>query len=292
MEPISSSAIYNQCNRREVDWIHLRIFQIEPLPNPELTREVVRDYLDFSTDNCEVVENLARDSVTQLLPDTHLEWIDRNNSRLLRWLHHYCFREQPRGIPPTFTRLLVDIKISEPRIYDHVIQRLDSWSIPIQEKEIFITRAKLAWSNIIIQEEKKMAWLDKHNETQVKWVWGFIKQNWNPPLDLLGGTVNLYSPENMCAVDANEMFSCVHTFFDCWSRHPAELKEFRAKVKRSWAQQKYRINLDGRKQSTFVLSVKAKKQLKDLSKARNINMNQMLEYIIDEEAKRNSHKKQ
>src|SRR5690606_41992858 len=74
-------------------------------------------------------------------------------------------------------------------------------------------------------------------------------------------------------------------------RSPEKLQLLQLRMNRAWAQQKYRANLKNKKkkQSTYALSMEAKSQLQILAKKSNVNLNQMLEYIIDQAFK--NHKK-
>lgn len=71
---------------------------------------------------------------------------------------------------------------------------------------------------------------------------------------------------------------------DNWSADEAESEKLQGAMKKAWAQQKYRANLKNKdkKQSTFAISNQTKRHLETLAKVHNVNLNQMLEYIIDE----------
>jgi post-segregation antitoxin (ccd killing protein) len=88
-----------------------------------------------------------------------------------------------------------------------------------------------------------------------------------------------YSPINI-----EEVYSYIQSIYDCCEQY-SQMYDSVRKMKQAWAQQKYRLNLNGRKQSTFVLRAEAKEQLQELARARNINLNQMLETIIEKEYK-------
>lgn len=140
----------------------------------------------------------------------------------------------------------------------------------ISIKKTFIDKAISIWSKLLFDNNKKLRWLNKSDETQLKWIWGYLNENMpNFP----------YSP-----IDIEGMYSYIQSIYDCCEQYSQEYESLR-KMKQAWAQQKYRLNLNGRKQSTFVLSAEAKEQLQEMARARNTNLNQMLQTIIEKEYK-------
>src|SRR5690606_34483636 len=113
-------------------------------------------------------------------------------------------------------------------------------------------------------------WLDENNEHQVKWAWGYIHRKPDRP--------HLYAPTNV-----DEFYTYTIATLDHRFSHPAEFREYVAKMRGAWAQAKYRANLDGRKPSTYVLSNTAIEQLKKLSRSKRLPLNEVLEDLIDDE---------
>jgi hypothetical protein len=58
----------------------------------EENKSSLERYMRDSGSNEAQVISLQAESKYRLLPDKELEWIDRDNPRLLRWLKHYCFQ--------------------------------------------------------------------------------------------------------------------------------------------------------------------------------------------------------
>lgn len=72
--------------------------------------------------------------------------------------------------------------------------------------------------------------------------------------------------------------------FDTWCGDTGNLYLLQTSMKQAWAQQKYRSTLIAKKkkQSTYVLGEKTKENLEEIAIARNVNLNEMLEHIINE----------
>jgi len=269
MRLIKSVKIFSD---REISWVFSQVFVGEVMPNSiDQMRGRLKSYVDSSEENFVKVSELQRQSEQYLVQDKELSWIDSKNVRLMRWLAYrwsnldsksewlfdLWIKKQEGKVIPTF-------------IYDdYLITNFDLWITPITQKIALLEETKKQWSDLL-QMDKELAWIDPTDKKQVQWAWEYLKMHSNQNLN--------YSPTS-----TEETYSYILTVFDVWQGHPAERKEAIRKIRGAWTQKKYRQNLNGKKPSTYVLSTEAKSNLKKLAEARNINMNQMLEYIINKE---------
>lgn len=228
------------------------------------TRVELLNYMDLSDQHFNKVHSSYRDAKYYLLQDSEIDWIKEDDMRLQRWLIYYLSHYESTEIP-----IRVSFNWPDAGKYHRVINALDIWDAEVDVKKSTIQTAKLLWSKNLLQD-KKLKWLDPQNETQIEWAWRYINDNQQLKMHAISATSN------------QERYLGVMETFDCW-QNPLELKDFRETMKRAWAQHKYRLNLNGRKQSTFVLSIEAKDQLQKMAKTQNVNLNQMLEYLINKE---------
>ena len=259
--------IIGEFSDRTINWIHERLNYNGPyISSSEQKRTLIQLHMHNSKENYERVEDLSRQGESHQLPDEELEWVERNNFRLLRWIIHYCscLYEADTYIPT-----LINTQATDLELYDYFVTSLDLWSENLQRKRLTLFHAKSAWSKLL-QKDKDLSWLDGQNDHQIEWVWGYLNVNITIPYK--------YNPTN-----SGEMFSYILSIFDCWEGPQAEMQLLQGKMKRAWAQQKYRNNLKDRKQTTFVLSLDTKEQLQKMAKTQNVNLNQMLEYLINKE---------
>lgn len=265
------SWIVAELNNREVNCAYrqLLLYAEDAAFTIAERRKVLEQHLRTYEDKSEFTQNLRLRCEAKLLPDKELEWLDRDNTRLMRWLmHDWLHISSPSPIPPT-----QKVLGGEPEYYDHFLEALDGWNEDLQRKRSELSRIKLAWSKKL-EEDKQLAWLDKHNSSQIEWAWKYLKLNLPSYID-----ISQYSP-----INTKEMYIDIFSVFDTWYGNTTPLYRLQVSMKQAWAQQKYRTNLKNEKkqQSTYVLSTEAKLQLKTLAKKNNVNLNQMLEHIIDQ----------
>jgi hypothetical protein len=210
-----------------------------------------------------------------LLPDNEFVWLEPNNYRLNAWLKIYCLRNPVHHGGVAGNKLmLINESTDTGDLIRVFIGYFDFWSEPLEGKRKFLNDLKTAWANQLGQD-KQLEWLDKRNEPQIRWAWEYL--NNHTPFQPSAR----YSPINI-----DEMYTYIFTSLDHCFGHSAERRECIAKMRRAWTQLKYRANLNGRKQSTYALNTNTKTQLKQLAKAKRLPINEVLEYLIEDEYSR------
>lgn len=270
--------IIQQFTDREVDWLYSRVnWQVRiEVATTDARREIIGEYIQLNKNNLNEVLDLQKASKYHLLENTEIDWIEQNNYRLLRWI---AGRKSPIN-PYQLEEIpgITNKTLSAEQLYTHFIRTLDNWGDSIEHKKSTLNNIKIVWSDLL-RRDTKLTWLKQNDDSQIEWAWEYVKEKEKPGISL------------RAAITVQEKYLGILEVFDCWPLHEAELQIFQDTMKRAWAQQKYRASLkhEKKKQSTYVLSTEAKSQLKVLAKKNNVNLNQMLEYIIDQAFK--SHKK-
>lgn len=272
--------ILNEFTDREINWIDSRLANSSPrLEGDEIKRSRVGEFMHQDEECYRNVKQLRLDSSSYLLADDELEWMESTDRKFLNWLktRHFPLDEtgplyQMVAAPPLPAKTM---NLPGASFYRAYISHLDDWDVELQIKRDFLSFVRSEWY-YQQQLDKKLRWIDMKNPEQINWIWEYLQQN------LIRTSNYNLSNNNFDPINDEEMYFSIFTRFYEWQRHPAELKEIQGRMKQAWAQQKYRSSLKGRKQSTYVLSDQTKKQLKTLAGINNVNLNQMLEYIINE----------
>jgi hypothetical protein len=153
---------------------------------------------------------------------------------------------------------------------NYLIELIDSIKLTKDLKINQINQVKSLWSNYE-SKQKDIKWIDEYNIAQVNWAWDYLKKSNNlaflpnPPmetlyryfyviasLDLMGFTKNL---------DAKELFL--------------------NKMKKTWAQKKYRDSDKIKKPHHLPLTKNRHEQLKNLAEYFNKSIPDVLDFVIE-----------
>lgn len=153
---------------------------------------------------------------------------------------------------------------------NYLIELIDSIKLTKDLKINQINQIKSLWSNYE-SKQKDIKWIDEYNIAQVNWAWDYLKKSNNlaflpnPPmetlyryfyviasLDLMGFTKNL---------DAKELFL--------------------NKMKKTWAQKKYRDSDKIKKPHHLPLTKNRHEQLKNLAEYFNKSIPDVLDFVIE-----------
>lgn len=269
---------------RQVEWISEFDDGVKRLSTANQKRAAMEDFMRNSIDNRQRIESLLLSSESSLLPEEELKWISRDDVRLLRWLINFC--RQPFTGFGASTQIPMPYGDAEEQSnpYRFFIRAVDFWQEHIQTKRDSLKSIKQEWSEIR-RKDSKLNWLKKDDTEQIKWAWTYLEHHLN--------NQNLFRHKRYSPISNEEIYISILSTFDNWTGDRGKLHEVQSSMKQAWAQQKYRTNIknNNKKQSTYVLSNKTKNQLKALAEANEINLNQMLEYIINEAYKERKKRK-
>lgn len=268
--------IINEFSDREIAWIfEVRSDKSIRADSLDQKRSIIREHMHSSVENHKGITDLRLRSESCLLPEEELTWIKKTDIRLLRWLLHYCSRPHIGSGPATQIPINPLFNAPESAYYDHFVSALDIWPVDIHFKSQSLNNIKSIWTELLLKD-RKLNWLRKDNDSQIDWAWSYL----NTYLDKQGrfGS-HKYSP-----MTPSETYLAILSTFDTWHGDTGYLYLLQTNMKQAWAQQKYRSTLTAKKkkQSTYVLGEKTKENLEEIAIARNVNLNEMLEHIINE----------
>lgn len=272
---LDHASMIDELSEREINWLHEQLgYMGQYIDSAEQKRALIKNHVQVEA-NYAHVSDLLLQSKARLLPNEELAWIEEHNYRLLRWVGYYC--AAPTPYIPGRVPALLNVPVTDSLRYRSFVSALDNWDAELYHKRLVIEQARIAWSEVLLKDSK-LAWLKESDQNQMDWAWEYMLSERAVPYFL--------TPTN-----TEEKYSNIMSVFDCWQGPPEKLQLLQLKVTRAWAQQKYRANLKDKKkkQSTYALSMEAKSQLQTLANKSNVNLNQMLEYIIDQAFK--NHKK-
>lgn len=227
------------------------------------------------------VKNKILKSQSQLVEIGNFEWLQISNLKLIGWVKIHQLRQtylnnlsSIGGMPPT---IKLASKLSTTEYHQAFIYSIDIWDADLELKRNFLFDLKSKW-DMQQKQDKKLQWINENDEKQIDWMWEYLEKR------PYGSGLLTPQTSEFNSTNQKEKYISIFLWFYSWDKHPAELKEYQGKIKQAWTQLKYRANLNdkNKKQSTYALSNKTKNQLKALAEANQINLNQMLEYIIDE----------
>lgn len=142
----------------------------------------------------------------------------------------------------------------------------------MSEKLELLNSAQEQWARAKTPD-REIKWLDSKNTAQINWAWDYLRDH--------SKTTKIREPLN-----SDERYICVLAGIDLLAgSHPAEKQLFMEKMKKAWAQQKYRSSGKAKKPYHLPLTVKANKQLDWLTKQTGKSRSTVLIRLIEEEYK-------
>ncbi len=156
--------------------------------------------------------------------------------------------------------------------FELIIYLFDFIDLSLPQKEAILNDIKNEWS-IIFNKKNPFRWLDMKNEELCEWAWCYIKKHSNF-CDYLSPTNNI------------ERYHSFYAAFDLWDASEDTKKLFSININKAYSQQKFRAGIKNKKALNTFIDEKSKKRLDDLSKRKGMKINQLIEYLIDEEFKK------
>jgi hypothetical protein len=256
-------------NRRHDIWRWIQLTDNEiSLPediNQPGMRSTITNVISSTPGLSEVIRNRAAE---RLLPEKCLEWIKEGN-RQVEWIS---------------SKLRERIKLSESMAClksgltgkDLLIASIDFWSIDIKQKGSFLNELEANWSEHK-KGDKQFKWFED-DEQKCLLAGKMIKEH----ISLKG-----FASITLSTSQPIENHETLLTFFDHSNLDPNQKSSFIEKVKVSWRQQKYRKNLNGKRQYNFILSDKAVARLDKLSDTYELSRAKILDILLKMEAEQN-----
>lgn len=208
------------------------------------------------------VDELLKERRKQLVHKKDIEWVIESR-RAIEW----ATREIQ--ISTDHNQLNYYFDLTEK---DFPIAILDVWQRDITQKTALLRSLEQRWKNHKTND-KVYAWF-KDDDQKSEFAWDWLLKN---------------SYVSTLGLTPFDTFEDLLIFFDKanYSREQKEL--YIGKIKKGWAQKKYRENLKGKAQYNFVLSDKAIVSLEKLASRHEVSRARLLEILIEMEAEKNDH---
>jgi hypothetical protein len=186
-----------------------------------------------------------------------------------------------------FAKTPVDIQ----KMYNQIVDYFDLYPRSnINIKNIILDILKERWGGINGNRDP-FPWLDSKNENMIEWCINYIKG-----LDLRTGDAYAdfdmmlstfkYVPTQQkfyTPITLNEKYNAIYAFYDLWDAHQDTKKLFLLKFNKAWNQQKIRDSRKNMKSINSIVKIETKNKLDELSKHYDKKINDMLEFLIEQE---------
>lgn len=250
-------------SRRDI-WLWFALnnygFNLGPL---ERSGPAIRDQMaNCLHGNQGLIEKINQDRKIQLLPEESFKWFNEGN-RQIEWLKSKIAEAsgyQWLSSPLTLHGM------------DLLLSIIDRWPTDITHKQLVLNDIRVKWETHK-KGDKVFKWFRGNDQKSVlAWEW-----------------LSKHSSILISYRQPFENFEDLLIFFDSATYTVEQRDLYIEKIKKRWAQQKYRENLKGKSQYNFVLSDKAVEELEKLASKYEISRARLLEILIETEAEKNDH---
>lgn len=276
-----------------------------------LTSTLLPSIDKIKTEYFEAFNHLDQDTYIQashllvknrLVPKKELEWIHTNDNLLLSWLirkikdypriisypikienKEIYNKIQPNKNPFSFItfpendsivfNISENFKKQSNSTYENFIYELDRLNIGLDEKIKFILISKTEWFRNK-EKYKLKKWLDKNDQKKLEWINEYI--NKKPP-------INIFRDEIVVSANNVDLYESVLIKLGEPSFNSIDARElYIEKMKKSWAQKKFRDAGKTKKPHHLPLTKESIKKIKKLSQLLNMKEQEIIENLIEE----------
>lgn len=254
-----------------------------------------KEQINSTLKKMENIKALIHSIDERLLPDNAFDWI-KDNDRACNYVWGRILNLNTDSInntKPSKLEYLIGLPINKSNnntktTYDElnlnkhpsntnerfeiIINFFDFIDLPITNKQNLLNQIKESWKPIL--DNNKLKWLDSKNEGLCDWAWKYIKE---------------YSDfcEYLHPICDNDKYLCFYAAFDLWSAGEDTKKLFKINITKAYSQRKFRTSIEHKKALNTFIDKESKTKLENLCKVNNMKINQMIEYLIESEFKRN-----
>ncbi|MDM1018865.1 hypothetical protein QSV37_00845 [Acinetobacter sp. VNK23] len=239
----------------------------------------------------------------RILPKEYISWISKTDYLLIFWLtqklkqiiqppqnyikiedkevYSNILPQENTNIPAIFppvgqNGIFIDqdfMKITS-SLYDNFIYELDKLNLNLKEKNDLIEQLKREWYKTK-KNDTLEKWIDKKNTEQLNWICEYLNKkeikNICPNLELIGWETNSDKYSSI-------LFKLSEFSFD----HSDSRQLYIDKMKKSWAQKKFRDEGKTKKPHHLPLTKESIRQLQQLSRLMNMKEQKIIEILIEE----------
>lgn len=227
-------------------------------------REIIKNFINSHPNRVYILSGLSTQKDSQLVNESEFKWINKNDHRLLIILINILTRENHLNLSPTTIT----------NNYDYFISAFDNLLLSKDIKLNNLNRLKFIWSNFE-NNKNTTKWINVFDPEQISWAWDYLKKTnylaYTPVPPITFTTRYEYI---LASLDLIEHFN-----------NPATKELFLLKMKKTWAQKKYRDSGKIKKPHHLPLTRESHEQLKELSVVLNKPFSTVLEFIIEKSYK-------
>lgn len=239
----------------------------------------------------------------RILPKEYISWIPKTDYLLIFWLTQklkLIFTPQKNHIKienkEIYSNILPQENTNAPAIfpliaqngvfinqgfmkitsslYDNFIYELDKLNLDLKEKNDLIEQLKSEWYKTK-KNDTLEKWIDKKNTEQLNWICEYLNkkeiQNTCLNLELIGWKTN-----------SDQYSSILFKLSEFSFNHSDSRQLYIDKMKKSWAQKKFRDKGKTKKPHHLPLTKESIRQLQQLSQLMNMKEQEIIETLIEE----------
>lgn len=223
-------------------------------------REIIKNHINLQPNRDYFLNNIIIQKDTHLTNESEFNWINKTNQRLLIILINIIIKEYNVNLinPPTTNN------------YVYFINIFDSIPLAKDTKINILNNLKSIWSNIEINKYD-INWIHKINLDQIIWAWDYLKKN----------NKLAYFPTPPALLYERYEYICASIDLIGYSNNQEAKELFLLKMKKTWAQKKYRDSGKIKKPHHLPLSKESHRKLKELGDIFNKPLSEVLEFTID-----------
>ena len=212
---------------------------------------------------------LAKELNNYLVPEVHLDWIDESDRQFV-WIKNGFYSHFPSNQVSRFRKLefvpqYLTGRARSIAIFDYSFSLT---GISNDERISFYELLRSAWKQNT-RLDRHFSWLDKDEGGCYSFLWDWMQSR----TPLVTGRTRFFNGDGLLG------------FFDQMDLPDLEKVLLIQKAQRAWNQRRQREKMKGRKQCNFVLSNSVILKLEKLSLKHGLSRTEIVELIIDSEAR-------
>jgi len=207
----------------------------------------------------ETIQTILSTKENMLVPQSTVEWINREDTRLLVWLFNQA---QVHSLPISYDFPPID------EAFETLILAIDNWMTPIEQKRQLLNTLRGQWSAVRTNDEQTK-WLNRSDSDQCIWAWKYLSKN-------------MLTHKALHPITINDRHVAILASLDNMSKmHPAEKTLFIHQMRKAWSQRKYRYSDKAKKQVSIPMNSNTKKKLESIANKQGVSIGDALQKIIN-----------
>lgn len=252
---------------REINWLWNSEFYTIKYPfitsiNILERRNIIEKDINSREDNINIINHLREKIERNLVKHSEIEWIDKENKRLLTFIINLLIKNYDLIIKS-------GLHINH---FEYFLSIIDNLEITIGEKVTTLNSIRNYWSTHMVSKNETK-WIDINNQEQIEWAWNYLKKN------------NLLIFLPISPFNTSEFYIYIISSFDLlgFNMNPQAKELILLKMKKTWSQKKYRDSGKIKKPYHLPLTKSTQIQLEKLAELKNIRKERVLEILIANE---------